>query len=107
MKSDIPNLSYIKELADGDAAFEANLIAILKKELPKEKEAFTESVRAKNYQNSAELVHKIKHKISILGLEKSYDFAISFEEELKNGNPKEYDTFLNILQSMEEFLMKI
>ncbi len=107
MKLETPNLSYIKELADGDIEFEANLISILKKELPKEKEAFIESVREKNYQNSAEHVHKIKHKISILGLEKSYDFAISFEEELKNGNPKRYDTFLSILQSMEEFLMKI
>jgi len=105
MKLDTPNLSYIKELADGDIEFEANLIAILKKELPKEKEAFIESVRIKDYKNSAEHVHKIKHKISILGLEKSYGFAISFEEELKNGNPEKYDTFLSILQNMEEFLM--
>ncbi|MCH2192880.1 Hpt domain-containing protein [Kordia sp.] len=107
MQQDSPNLSYIKELSDGDAEFEANLIAILKKELPKEKEAFTESVRLKNYLNSAEHVHKIKHKISILGLEKSYDFAIAFEEELKNEDPKRYETFLSILQKMEEFLTTI
>lgn len=107
MQLDTPNLSYIKELADGDTEFEVSLIAILKKELPKEKEAFVESVREKNYQSSAEHVHKIKHKISILGLEKSYEFAISFEEELKNGNTKQYDTFLSILQNMEEFLMTI
>jgi HPt (histidine-containing phosphotransfer) domain-containing protein len=107
MKLDTPNLSYIKELADGDIDFEASLLAILKKELPKEKEAFIESIRVKNYQNSAAYMHKIKHKISILGLEKSYNFAISFEEELKNGNPKKYDTFLSILQNMEEFLMTV
>ncbi|EDP98158.1 Hpt domain-containing protein [Kordia algicida OT-1] len=107
MQLDTPNLSYIKELADGDADFEASLIAILKKELPKEKEAFMESVQQKNYQNSAAHVHKIKHKISILGLEKSYDFAIAFEEELKNGDPKRYDTFLSILQNMEKFLTTI
>ncbi|MEM6686274.1 MAG: Hpt domain-containing protein [Bacteroidota bacterium] len=107
MQLDRPNLSYIQELADGDADFQASLIAILKKELPKEKEAFIESIEAENYQNSAEHVHKIKHKISILGLEKSYELAIAFEEELKNGNPKQYDTFLRILQNMEEFLMTI
>ena len=107
MKLDTPNLSYIKELADGDTDFEANLITILKKELPKEKEAFIESIRLKNYQNSAEHVHKIKHKISILGLEKSYNFAITFEEELKNGNSENYDTFLSILQNMGEFLTTI
>ncbi len=107
MQLDKPNLSYIKELADGDAEFEADLIAILKKELPKEKEAFIESIRKQHYQNSAEHVHKIKHKISILGLEKSYVFAIDFEEELKNDNPTKYDTFLSILQNMEEFLMTL
>ena len=107
MQLESPNLSYIKELADGDTEFEENLISILKKELPKEKEAFIKSVRAKNYQNSAELVHKIKHKISILGLEKSYEFSISFEEELKNDNPKHYESFLSILQNMEEFLTTI
>ncbi|QHI38279.1 hypothetical protein IMCC3317_36690 [Kordia antarctica] len=107
MQLESPNLSYIKELADGDTEFEAKLISILKKELPKEKEAFIKSVHAKNYQNSAELVHKIKHKISILGLEKSYEFSISFEEELKNDNPQHYEAFLSILQNMEEFLITI
>lgn len=105
MQLDSPNLSYIRELSDGDAEFEANLIAILKKELPKEKEAFLKSIREKDYKNSAAHVHKIKHKISILGLEKSYEFAVSFEEELKNDNPDRQDTFLRILQNMEEFLM--
>ncbi|KAB8156110.1 Hpt domain-containing protein [Kordia sp. TARA_039_SRF] len=107
MELDRPNLSYIKTLADGDADFEANLISIVKRELPKEKEAFLESIREQNYQNSAEHVHKIKHKISILGLEKSYDIAIAFEEELKNNNPSQLETFLNILQNMEEFLKTI
>jgi len=107
MQLDSPNLSYIKQLADGDAEFEANLIAILKKELPHEKEAFIDSIRKKDYQNSAALVHKIKHKISILGLEKSYEFAIAFEEELKNDNSAQYDAFLRILQNMEDFLTTI
>jgi HPt (histidine-containing phosphotransfer) domain-containing protein len=107
MELDRPNLSYIRELADGDADFEANLIAIVKKELPKEKEAYLESIRKEDYQNSAALVHKIKHKISILGLEKSYDFAVTFEEELKNNNPKQSHIFLSILQNIEEFLMTL
>jgi HPt (histidine-containing phosphotransfer) domain-containing protein len=107
MELDYPNLSYIRELSDGDADFEANLIAILKKELPKEKEAFLESIQEENYQNSAAHVHKIKHKISILGLEKSYEFAVAFEEELKNNDPKQIQIFLSILQNMEEFLTTI
>ena len=107
MQLDIPNLSYIQMLSDGDEEFEASMIGILKKELPTEKEAFVQSIDSKNYQNSAELVHKIKHKISILGLEKSYGFAVSFEEALKKDDSSGYDTFMRILQNMEEFLTKI
>lgn len=107
MQLDIPNLSYIQMLSDGDEEFEASMIAILKRELPTEKEAFIQSVRDKNYKNSAEHVHKIKHKISILGLEKSYEFAVSFEEALKKEDSSGYDTFMEILQNMEEFLTKI
>ena len=33
MQLETPNLSYIKQLADGDSEFEANLISILKREL--------------------------------------------------------------------------
>ena len=29
-----PNLKYIKELSEGDLAFEAKLISVIKKELP-------------------------------------------------------------------------
>ncbi|WP_046755059.1 Hpt domain-containing protein [Kordia jejudonensis] len=107
MQLDTPNLSYIQMLSDGDEEFETSMIAILKRELPVEKEAFVQSIQNKNYKNSAELVHKIKHKISILGLEKSYEFAVSFEEALKNDDSSGYDTFMRILQNMEDFLTKI
>jgi len=107
MELDTPNLLYIEMLSDGDEEFKQSMIAILKKELPTEKEAFVQSIDRKNYQNSAELVHKIKHKISILGLEKSYEFAVSFEETLKKEDSSGYNTFMKILQNMEEFLTKI
>ncbi|WP_430410149.1 Hpt domain-containing protein [Kordia sp.] len=107
MQLDTPNLSYIHMLSDGDKAFEASMISILKRELPTEKEAFVQSILDKNYQNSAELVHKIKHKISILGLEKSYEFAASFEEALRKDDSSGYNMFMRILQNMEEFLTKI
>lgn len=107
MQLDTPNLHYIKELSDGDAEFEAHLIAILQKEFPTEKEAYIESIEEKNYQISAAHVHKIKHKISILGLEKSYEFAILYEEELKSETPSKHEMFLKILQNIEEFLLTL
>lgn len=107
MQLETPNLSYIKQLADGDSEFEANLISILKRELPKEKEAFIESVRVKNYQNSATLVHKIKHKISILGLERSYEVAANFENNLSKNNDAGKIDFENVLETITNFLTNL
>lgn len=107
MDLETPNLSYIQMLSDGDKEFEDRMIAIIKKELPVEKAVFIQSIQNKNYQNSAEIVHKIKHKISILGLLKNYEFAVSFEEALKKEDADGYDTFIKILQNIEEFLTQI
>ena len=105
MSLEEPNLSYIRELSGGDEEFEQKMLSILKSELPEEIETYQNHVENQEFKRIAEIVHKIKHKISILGLEKSYEFAVSFEEELKNDNPDRQDTFLRILQNMEEFLM--
>ena len=51
--------------------------------LPIEKEVYFTNIKSKNNKLTAEIVHKLKHKISILGLEKSYQTAIDFEEDLK------------------------
>ena len=52
-------------------------------------------------------MHKIKHKISILGLEKSYNFAVDHEDNLKEGIPSLKDGFNTILQNITEFLNKL
>ena len=75
-----PNLSYINNLSGGDKAFEAKLIGIIKEEYPVEKAIYIKNIELKNFKEAAENVHKLKHKISILGLEKSYNTANTFEE---------------------------
>ncbi len=74
-----PNLDYIRNLSGGDEAFEAKIIAVLKKELPVEFEDFKNKIQKKNFQESAALVHKLKHKISIFGLKKAYEATAEFE----------------------------
>lgn len=107
MIDETPNLNYIKALADGDELFENQLLTIIKRELPEERENFVNSINQKKYEISANLVHKIKHKISILGLEKNVEFASDFENELKNGNPERKNSFLKLVQKMEKFLNQI
>ena len=49
-------------------------------------------------------MHKLKHKISILGLEKSYDIAVAYEENLIEGNTKGKEDFDKILANITSFL---
>ncbi|TVZ57930.1 hypothetical protein NA63_0421 [Flavobacteriaceae bacterium MAR_2010_105] len=101
---DIPNLSYINALSGGDIEFEKKLINIIKKEFPIEKEIYFKNLKEKKYQEVAENVHKLKHKISILGLENSYELAVTYENNLKEGSLDLKEDFQIILKSMTNFL---
>mgnify|MGYP000333145152 FL=1 len=102
-----PNLSYIENLSGGDKSFEQKLIAIIKKEFPEEKKNYFENISASNYKLTAENVHKLKHKISILGLEKSYETAVAFENNLLEGSTKLLIEFESILTIITNYLHKL
>ncbi|WP_103071573.1 Hpt domain-containing protein [Aquimarina sediminis] len=102
--NEAPNLVYIKELADGSKDFEQKLIAIITREFAEEKNEFFENYNGKLYLKTAENVHKIKHKIGMLGFEKGYQTAVDFEEGLKENDPSLYSKFILILESIEHFL---
>lgn len=99
-----PNLSYIETLAAGDSSFKTQLISIVKAELPLEIEEYKTNIESENWKNTAENVHKLKHKISILGLEKAYYLAIDYEEQLLEGKVQLKEKFEDILLSMSEFV---
>lgn len=99
-----PNLIYIKQIAGNDTNYQNKLLTIIKKEFPEEKAQFLLFYNAKKYQQSAEMIHKIKHKINILGLEKGYIVASDFETQLKNDKTQLFNQFLLILKHIETFL---
>ena len=102
-----PNLNYLKEISGGDLEFEEKLLIIVKKELPEEINTYKKFLNENNFKQAAELVHKIKHKISILGLEKSYQLAIDYEEDLKQDNLNLKLEFEEILNSMICFIKTV
>ena len=104
-----PNLSYIHSMSGGDKAFEEKLIGIIKREFPEERQEYLDNIVAKNYKLAAGNVHKLKHKISILGYEKGYDVAQKFENSLKERTPQKtlqvkFDTLLN---DMDDFIANL
>lgn len=102
-----PNLDYVNQLARGDESIKNELISIIKKEFPEEKKCYFESVEKKDFKIIEENVHRIKHKISILGLEKSYKIADEYEHNLRlKSNDKAYDFDL-ILATISNYLKTI
>jgi len=99
-----PNKSYINSLSGGDLHFEEKLMAIIKNEFPQEKEVYQTNIKNKNLKLAAENVHKLKHKISILGLKNSYEVAMTFENNLLKGNIILQDEFESILKTITDYL---
>ena len=99
-----PNLTYIDQLSGGDKSFEEKLIAIIKSEFPEEKNIYYKNIDSCNFKEASENVHKLKHKISILGLEKSYEVAVNFENHLKEGSAVGKAEFDAILQLITDFI---
>ena len=99
-----PNLDYIKELSGGDIAFEESILNVLKKEFPIEHTTFLKNFKKENFKEAANNVHKIKHKISILGLTKGLELASAFEKDLNRRDTKLYKDFINVLNKIHVYL---
>ena len=99
-----PNLFVIKEIAGDDLDFQQNLLNIIKKEFPEETEDFKKNMASKNYKEASNNVHKIKHKISLLGLTKGFEIATNFEKQLKVNETQLHPKFLEILSKIHVYL---
>ncbi len=99
-----PNSEYINQLSGDNEEFKAKVIGILKRELPEEVAFYENQIQSKNYKLAAESVHKLKHKVSILGLEKSYYIAEEYEDNLKEQSTELQSEFESILKAMQDFV---
>ncbi|MCH2194218.1 Hpt domain-containing protein [Kordia sp.] len=102
-----PNLTYVEQLARGDENIRSTLIDVIKTEFPEEKNEYYESLVTKDYKKIEENVHKLKHKISILGLEKSYELANTYEHNLREKRMDGVDDFEEILNTITAYIKTI
>lgn len=99
-----PNYTYIEELSGGDIQFQKKLISIIKTEFPVEVSVYEENINNAAFAKAAENVHKLKHKFGILGLEKGYQVAIDYEENLKIESTQLQGEFEDILKKISLFI---
>ena len=85
--------------------FKEKLIHVIKEEFPEEKKNYFKN--ANNLSKMADDVHKLKHKISILGLKESYKIAEDFEKNLREESTLLKDDFEKILETISDFLNTI
>lgn len=102
-----PNMLYIHQLSGGDQDFEKRMLEVVKKELPQDIKYFQKMIAEENFKEASVIVHKIKHKISILGLTDSYYFAEKYEEELRLGVNSGQKSFQEILEAMMNFIDQV
>lgn len=99
-----PNLLLIKEISGDDLVFENSILEIIKKEFLEEVNSFQKNFSSQNYAEASNTVHKIKHKIGLLGLNQGLEIATNFENQLKKGNITLHKNFLEILNKIHVYL---
>jgi DNA polymerase III delta prime subunit len=99
-----PNFEYIDSLARGDENVRNILLEVIKTEFPEEKKEYVENFEKKDFKKIEENVHKLKHKISILGLVKSYELANEYEHNLRENSIEGYKDFEIILTTITNFV---
>ncbi len=102
-----PNLIYINQIAKGNEDFKKEFIIALKEELAKEIENYYHFLENKNLQKTKVYVHRVKHKMSILGLVKSYKITNDFENDIRVGDFKNQEFFEKTLPVLTDFLNKL
>ena len=101
---EIPNLNYLAQFSRGDKSFEEKMISIVKSEFPNEIEVYHAHLEEKSYKLASDNVHKIKHKISLFGLEKSHVVATNHENNLREGDITLASEFEDILKIVTDYL---
>ncbi|PRP66220.1 histidine kinase [Nonlabens agnitus] len=102
-----PNRDYINELSGGDAAFEDKLILVIKTEWPDEVKEYEMNMKNSAFAKAALNVHKIKHKLGIVGLVEGYELAVQYELDLKAGNTSQKESFQIVLDRVTHFINQL
>ncbi|TVZ56426.1 hypothetical protein OD91_1711 [Lutibacter sp. Hel_I_33_5] len=102
-----PNLSYIKTISKGDFDFEKKIITIIKEELFTEIDDYYRFFKESDLKKTKEIVHRIKHKMVILGLEKSYELTNDFENSLREEKIINQKYFESMLPLMKNYINKL
>lgn len=96
--------SHIAMICEQDSTCIEKFKAVLIKEFPTERAKFLQAASEKDYKEMVQIVHKVKHKFSILKMHSAYTYSVSYEEELKEQNNKGEKQYCLYLDQLIDFL---
>ncbi|NNE75877.1 MAG: Hpt domain-containing protein, partial [Pricia sp.] len=100
-----PGLDYVVELVGTkDFDFEQKFVALLKAEFTSDLGEYLYHIRIDEPRAAAEIVHRIKYKLSVLGMERAFAFAEMHKERLHLGDKSFDSDFKGILKTISNFL---
>lgn len=102
-----PNLSYVREIAGEDDEFVKRFMIVFKEEFSFEVGMYLRHLKRKEPREASKIVGKSKYKLSMLGLNKSFTFAVSYEKRLRDGDVSQAAEFTKILEKVNTFLAKV
>ncbi|WP_051287390.1 hypothetical protein [Algoriphagus mannitolivorans] len=101
-----PSFGYLDSLSGGNDKFKEKIIKILISELPKEHDLLKLAIQSDNFFWAAEIVHRIKQKVSFLAMEDAYKVVDQFENEIREGELKNLQKFEEIIHKILNFLAR-
>ncbi len=102
-----PNLSYVIEIAGEDYEFVKRFMAVFKEEFLLEVGMYLRYIKRNEPCEASKIVRKSKYKLSMLGLNRSFTFAVVYEKRLRDGDISQDVEFKKILETVNTFLAKV
>ena len=101
---EFPNMDYVIELGGSDFDFERKFIDIMNKEFTWQLGHYLYHIKKDEPRAAAEIVHKVKFKFSILGMDWAFKFSETYQERLQVGDMEWDPIFKKILKKVQTFL---
>lgn len=99
-----PNIDYFEKLSNNNEHFKQKLIDIVKYEFPIEFSDYHNFITNDDFKKASEIVHKLKHKIGVLGMTDSYVLAETYEHNLRESNTEKKVEFEAALETVKVFI---
>lgn len=106
------DLSYLNEIAGGDAEFMIEMIDIFIEQTPIYTEQLVIAVKEGDWKTVGDLAHKIKPTLAFMGVDKAKDQMASIEQKARSGNnlediPAEFAEVKAVCENLYSGLNKV